>query len=119
MRIFKCSACSKIHVEAGNVMMHFPTLKRLKGFSDYLESIDPHYYKAANSGKGLAHDVYLPVGDASVSMAFSVGEFEELKQAIRRFLAEENVNPFLRINLSGFLVHTHSAGAARSKGTLH
>ncbi|MDR1023908.1 MAG: hypothetical protein LBL94_11675 [Prevotellaceae bacterium] len=119
MRIFKCSACSKIHVEAGNVLMHFPTLKRLMGFLDYLESIDPHYYKAANSSKGLARDVYLPVGDASVSMAFSVGEFEELKQTIRRFLDKENVNPFLRISLSGFLPHTHPANAARSNGILH
>jgi hypothetical protein len=92
-------------VEAGNVMMHFPTLVRLKGFSDYLESIDPHYYKAVNSSKGLTHDVYLPVGDTSVSMAFSVDEFEALKQTVRRFLHKEKINPFMWISVNGTSVN--------------
>jgi hypothetical protein len=93
MRIFRCKACSKIHVEVGNLLIHFPTLKRLKVFLDYLESIDPVHYKAINGSRGLSHDIYLPVGDTSVNMAFSVGEFEELKQTVRCFLEEENLIP--------------------------
>lgn len=87
MRVFKCSACSKIHVEAGNVLIHFPSPERLKKFLDYIESIDADYYAALNRSKGLARDIYLPVGDMSVNMAFSVAEFEELKRAVRDYLA--------------------------------
>jgi hypothetical protein len=73
------------------VLIHFPTLTSLKVFSDYLEEItDPCYYKAINSSRGLSRDIYLPIGNVSVDMAFSVDEFDELKQTIRRFLEEEN-----------------------------
>jgi hypothetical protein len=105
MRVFKCSACSKIHVEAGNVMVHFPTLERLTEFLAYLEAIDPYYYREANSSKGLAHDIYLPIGDTSASMAFSVDEFEELKLAIRRFMDKEKFRKPMRISMNRFLVH--------------
>jgi hypothetical protein len=113
-------------VEAGNVLIHFPSLQRLKFFLDYLESIDPCHYKAINSGKGLARDVYLPVGETSVDMAFSVDEFEELRQMLRHFWDKEtgsdpcNLNfltakgfakdacPTLRINLNGVFMHISS-----------
>jgi Rad3-related DNA helicase len=80
-------------VEAGNLLVHFPSLKRLKAFLDYLEAIDPVSYKTINNSRGLSHDIYLPVGDTSVNMAFSIGEFEELKQTVRRFLEKENALP--------------------------
>jgi hypothetical protein len=80
-------------VEVGNLLIHFPSLKRLKVFWDYLETIDPARYKVINNSRGLSHDIYLPVGDTSVNMAFSVDEFEELKQTVRRFLEEENAFP--------------------------
>ncbi|MDR1603118.1 MAG: hypothetical protein LBS42_11935 [Tannerella sp.] len=88
MRVFKCSACSKIHVEAGNVLIHFPSPERLRKFLDYLESIDADHYAALNRSRGLEKDIYLPAGDRlSVNMAFSVAEFEELKRAVRNYLA--------------------------------
>jgi hypothetical protein len=107
-------------------MMHFPSLQRLKVFLDYIESIDPCHYKALNSGKGLARDVYLPIGETFVNMAFSVDEFEELRQMMRRFWGKEsscdpcNLNfftakgvakgacPTLRINLNGVFMHISS-----------
>ncbi|MDR1866202.1 MAG: hypothetical protein LBR08_11610 [Bacteroidales bacterium] len=61
MRIFKCNACNKIHLEAGNILMHFPSTERLRRFLNYLESIDAPHYAAINRNKGLAKDVYLPV----------------------------------------------------------
>jgi hypothetical protein len=80
-------------LEAGNILIHFTEIKHLKVFLDYLESIDTCHYKAANSGKGLAHDIYLPVGNTSVNMAFSVDEFEELRQTVRRFWEKESGSP--------------------------
>ncbi|MDR1408561.1 MAG: hypothetical protein LBJ23_11045 [Tannerella sp.] len=100
MRIFKCDACSKIHVEVGNVLIHFPSPARLKKFLHYLESIDADYYAALNRSKGLAKDLFLPVGDMSVNMAFSVAEFEALKQAVRQYLAEHEAS---RLTLAGRL----------------
>ncbi|MDR0757712.1 MAG: hypothetical protein LBF85_07695 [Tannerella sp.] len=100
MRVFKCSACSKIHVEAGNVLIHFPSVERLKKFLDYIESVDTGCYAALNRGKGLVKDIYLPVGDMSVNMAFSVAEFEELKCVIRNYLAGHETDKSLA---AGFL----------------
>jgi hypothetical protein len=100
MRVFKCNTCSKIHVEAGNVLFHFPSPERLKKFLNYLESIDADYYSALNRSKGLAKDIYLPVGDMSVNMAFSVAEFEELKQAVRDYLAKQESD---RLSVAGLL----------------
>jgi hypothetical protein len=95
MRIFKCKTCSKIHLEAGNVLIHFPSPERLRKFLNYLESIDPAYYAAINRKKGLAKEIFLPVGDLSVNMAFTVAEFEELKQTIGDYLAvyEAEIHP--------------------------
>ncbi|MDR1454847.1 MAG: hypothetical protein LBJ01_04270 [Tannerella sp.] len=87
MRLFKCSACSKIHLEAGNVLVHFPSLERLGKFLNYLESIDPFHYASINRKKGLAKDIFLPVGDLAVNMAFTVAEFEELKRTVSEYLA--------------------------------
>ncbi|MDR2121009.1 MAG: hypothetical protein LBP64_09100 [Tannerella sp.] len=106
MRIFKCKSCTKIHVEAGNVLIHFPSPERLKKFLNYLESIDVDYYSALNRNKGLAKDIFLPVGDMSVNMAFSVEEFEELKQAIRDYPAihesdESSVTSLLVLSKAG------------------
>jgi hypothetical protein len=100
-------------VEAGNVMMHFPSLNRLKVFLDYLESIDPYHYKALNSEKGLARDVYLPVGETSVNMAFSVDEFEELRQMVRRFWGKESGCDPCHLNF--FMYRLLSQGAVRCK----
>ncbi|MDR1583771.1 MAG: hypothetical protein LBS55_11055 [Prevotellaceae bacterium] len=88
MKIFKCKTCSKIHIEAGNVFIHFPSVVQLKFFSDYIESLNAHHYAAINRSKGLTKDIFLPIGDTSVHMAFSMGEFEELKKVIRDFWAE-------------------------------
>jgi hypothetical protein len=66
--------------------MHFPTLARLKMFLNYLETLDVSYYAAINRSKGLAKDIFLPIGDTSVNMAFSVAELEELKQVIHDYL---------------------------------
>ncbi|MDR2138035.1 MAG: hypothetical protein LBP50_00550 [Tannerella sp.] len=95
MRIFKCKTCSKIHLEAGNVLIHFPSPERLRRFLNYLESIDPFHYAAVNRKKGLAKEIFLPVGDTSVQMAFTVAEFEELKRTVSACLKaqEADVHP--------------------------
>ena len=86
MRVYKCNLCSKIHLEAGNIVVHFSTIQQLKAYSEYLESIDSVYYAAAN--KGRAKDIFIPLEDnASINMAFTVCEFEALKKAIRDYLS--------------------------------
>jgi hypothetical protein len=92
-------------VEAGNLLIHFSSLKRLAVFLDYLESIDPYHYKALNGNRGVSRDIYLPVGDTSVNMAFSVDEFEELKQTLHHFLEEENAFPLLATALNTVFVN--------------
>lgn len=103
MRIFKCNTCSKIHLEAGNVLIHFPTPERLEKFLNYLDAIDPSHYAAINRKKGMAKDIFLPVGDLSVNMAFSVAEFEELKQLVRDYLAAHGTDVHPLAGLGEFM----------------
>jgi hypothetical protein len=92
-------------VAAGNLLIHFPSLNRLKAFLDYLEAIDPAGYKAINNSRGLPHDIYLPVGDTSVNMGFSVDELEELKRTVRRFWEEESAFPSFSTALNTVFVN--------------
>ncbi|OAV68208.1 hypothetical protein Barb4_02154 [Bacteroidales bacterium Barb4] len=89
MRIYTCNTCSKIHLEAGNVLVHFPALENLRIYMDYLESVDVPYYAAINSKKGLEKVIILPVGETAVNMAFTVQEFEMLKDTVRDYLTGE------------------------------
>jgi hypothetical protein len=96
MRIFTCKACSKIHVETGNVLLHFSTPEKLKAYLDYLESIDVSYYETINGKKGLKKVIILPVvGDSSVNLAFTVQEFEAVKEMIRDYLTCKTQNTFV------------------------
>ncbi|MDR2385889.1 MAG: hypothetical protein LBD80_09590 [Tannerella sp.] len=102
MRIFKCNTCSKIHLEAGNLLIHFPSVDRLKKFLDHLESIDVAYYAAINRKKGLEKDIFLPVDNSTVNMAFSVSEFNELKEMIQDYLTRKEYNIPFSIELAIF-----------------
>lgn len=93
IRIYKCKACEKIHLEAGNALIHFPTLQRLRQYLDYLETIDAPHYAALNRKKGLSKDVFLPVEGSTVNIAFSLDEFETMKNVIRNYLSENGKCP--------------------------
>jgi hypothetical protein len=60
----------------------------LQVYFDYLNSIDVAYYAAINRSKGLTKEIILPLGDhISVNLAFTVQEFDALKEMIRRYLS--------------------------------
>ena len=99
MRVYKCNSCSKIHLEVGNIMIHFSTIQQLKVLSDYLETIDVNYYAAIN--KRLAKDIFIPLGDKiSVDLAFTVCEFKLFKKTIRDYLSGEKTShiSFIKCN---------------------
>ena len=88
MKVYKCNCCSKIHLEAGNVLINFPSIEYLKIYSDFLESIDVAYYAAINKNRTTSKAIVIPLGDkVSVNMGFTVSEFELLKRTIRDFLS--------------------------------
>jgi hypothetical protein len=89
IRIYKCKTCEKIHLETGNVLIHFPTLQRLRQYLDYLETIDARHYAALNRDKGFSKDVFLPIEGSTVNIAFSLEEFEAVKNEIRNYLSED------------------------------
>jgi len=86
MRIYSCPSCSKIHVETGNAIIHFASPEKLKMYMDYLESIDVDYYSKINRMKGLSRQIFLQTTN-TVTLAFTVAEFEQLKQIILDYLA--------------------------------
>ena len=88
MRIYKCNYCSKIHIEAGNVIINFLKIQQLKLYSDYLESIDVAFYTALNKDRRTTKDIIIPLGDeGAVNVVFTVCEFELLKRTIRDYLS--------------------------------
>ncbi|MDR2805262.1 MAG: hypothetical protein LBB85_06395 [Dysgonamonadaceae bacterium] len=93
IRIYKCKACEKIHLEAGNALIHFSSRERLSKYLDYLESVDASCYASLNRKKGLTKDIFLPVDGSTVNLAFSLDEFEEIKKVIRNYLSP-SANPF-------------------------
>lgn len=99
IRIYKCKVCEKIHLEAGNALIHFPTRERLKQYLDYLETIDAPYYASLNRRKGLSKDVFLPVDGSTVNIAFSLEEFETMKMVIRNYLSGRGKCPLLHGNV--------------------
>jgi hypothetical protein len=99
IRIYKWKACEKLHLEAGNALIHFPSLQRLRQYLDYLETIDAPHYAGLNRRKGLSKDVFLPVEGSTVNIAFSFEEFETMKNVIRNYLSEDGKCPFRCGNL--------------------
>ena len=88
MKVYKCNSCSKIHLEAGNVLIYFPSIHQLKIYSDYLESIDVAFYAAINKNRLTSKAIIIPLGDKEcINMAFTVSEFEILKRTIRDYLS--------------------------------
>ena len=88
MKVYKCNCCSKIHLEAGNVLIHFPSIQQLKIYSDYLESIDVAYYAALNKNRLTSKAIIISLGDkACINMTFTVSEFEVLKRTVRDYLS--------------------------------
>ncbi|MDR2424642.1 MAG: hypothetical protein LBD59_07965 [Prevotellaceae bacterium] len=88
MRVFKCSHCSKIHLEIGHTQIHFISLLDLRRYLETLDSIDAAYYADINRRKGLNKVIILPLDNTGcVHLGFSMQEFESLKSVIRQYLA--------------------------------
>ena len=88
MKVYKCNCCSKIHLEAGNILIHFQSIEQLKICSDYIESIDIALYAAINKNRLTSKSIIIPLGDtACINMAFTVSEFEIFKKTIHNYLS--------------------------------
>ncbi|MDR0538123.1 MAG: hypothetical protein LBH04_08830 [Tannerellaceae bacterium] len=103
-RIFKCKNCDKIHLESGNILLHFVSPERLRKYLVYLDGINAEYYARLNRMKGVAKDVFLPVEGTVASIAFSLEEFEEFKNAIRNYISGDCKRPGGHVELNKFLV---------------
>ena len=87
MRVFKCNSCTKIHVEAGNILIDFVNEEQLIKYLRELDGIDVEYYAALNAGKPLSKSIFLPVSGVNVKLGFTVDEFEVFKNVIRSYLS--------------------------------
>jgi hypothetical protein len=103
MRVFTCSKCSRIHLEIGNIQIHFESIEKLKRYSGYLDSIDVAYYAAINRSKGLLREIILPLDVCnSIHLTFTTQEFETLKGVIHDYLMETKKVPGLFIKSNKF-----------------
>lgn len=90
MRIFKCSHCSRIHLEIGCTQIHFDSLPDLDKYLKSLDSIDVAYYAAVNRKKGMSKVIIFPLNNTgNIHLGFTQQEFEDLKTVIRNYLSNE------------------------------
>ncbi|MDR1055461.1 MAG: hypothetical protein LBL90_06475 [Prevotellaceae bacterium] len=100
MRIFTCNNCTRIHIEAGNILFHFANKEKLAKYLNELDVIDAEYYTALNADKAFCKDIFLPVADTNINLGFSLNEFKEFRERIRNYLNLKNHMPitFIRAN---------------------
>ena len=100
MQIYKCNNCSKIHLEVGNILIHFKTPENISEYLGYLESIDSGYHSAYNRTKGLSKDIYIPINGVPVHLALTIEEFDLLKKTIRDYLSgKAGMMDFVKMDL--------------------
>jgi|LSPZ01.1.fsa_nt_gi ribosome recycling factor len=90
MRIFTCKTCTKVHLEIENFQIHFDTVRHLKKYLKYLDSIDADYYAAINRKKGLNKVIVISLTqNNSMHLGFTESEFKTLKETIRNYLYKD------------------------------
>ncbi|MDR2887244.1 MAG: hypothetical protein LBV26_04460 [Bacteroidales bacterium] len=90
MRVFKCSHCSRIHLEIGNTQIHFDSFADLEKYMANLDSIDAPYYADLNRKEGRTKVIILPLDNSGhIQLGFTEQEFEDLKTVVRNWLITE------------------------------
>lgn len=76
-----------VHIEVGNVLIHFTGKQKLAEYLKELDSIDVEYYAMLNRGKQFSKDIFLPVTTGTgVNLSFTVDEFYNFKSMIGNYL---------------------------------
>ena len=86
MRIFTCNSCTKIHIETGNILLHFASTEKLTQYLHELDNIDAEYYAVLNSGKAFSKDIFLQVPNTNLNLGFTIEEFTVFRESIREYL---------------------------------
>jgi len=94
MRIFTCDYCTKIHIEIGNILLHFASKNKLEQYLNELDNIDAEYFAKVNLSKPFSKDIFLQVPGTNMNLSFTVKEFTMYKENIRKYLQPQK-NVFL------------------------
>ena len=76
-----------VHIEIGNVLIHFTSTQKLTEYLNELDTIDVEYYAMLNKGKQFNKDIFLPVAvGMGVNLSFTVEEFYYFKSMILNYI---------------------------------
>lgn len=77
-KVFRCSACNKIHIEYKNLNFNFNE-EEYENFSSYFMELDGHYWESVNSQVSFRKKIIVPVGHKNLKVLLNNSELEELK----------------------------------------
>lgn len=102
-QIFFCSYHNIIHLEFGNLFLHF-SYDEIVIFTEYVNSIDYKFYLVKNQNSQNRRKLLLHIGSKNAFLAVTLHEFLELKDllTLKRKPTEINNNQIIidKINLN-------------------
>jgi len=87
--VFKCSGCSKIHIEYKNLNFNFNE-KEYFDFAKYFKELDGSYWEKMNSHFPYRKKIIVPVGHSSLNVLLNNEEVQELKKLFSKALNSSN-----------------------------
>jgi hypothetical protein len=92
-KIFKCSRCSKIHIEYKNLHFTFSEVEFVF-FKDFFLKLEPEKWEFINRNSFYIRKIMVPMGHKNFSALFHATEINELKEMFK--------------NLKGFTVKSNT-----------
>ncbi|PCH71323.1 MAG: hypothetical protein COC06_01420 [Bacteroidales bacterium] len=87
-KIFRCSGCSKIHIEYKNLNFNFDD-EEYKNFANYFMELDGPYWENVNIHVHFRKKIIVPVGHKNLNMLLDNSELQELKQLFSKSITHQ------------------------------
>jgi hypothetical protein len=76
--VFRCSGCSKIHIEYKNLNFNFSE-KEYTDFAKYFKELDGSHWEKQNSQLPYRRKIIVPIGHNNINILLNSEELSELK----------------------------------------
>ena len=100
-QIFKCSKCTKIHIEYKNLNFNFNE-KEFNHFAEYILSLDGREWEEKNENAPYERKIIIPIRHKNFHVLLNNEELNELKELLRIRKEEESKHYLKMIQLDKF-----------------
>lgn len=97
-RVFRCSSCTKIHIEFKNINLNF-SASEYDHFRTYINELDTEYWSRANASSPYRRKIILPVGHRNVNLLFDLVEIEDLRYLLNGSILNSSIRNSFRIKV--------------------